>query len=156
MNTLRMKSREHSLAPTRMLVRMRDEMDRVFERFFQEPLDISLAGDGKTWMPALDVIDNEMDVTVKAELAGIAPKDIDVSVSGNTLMLSGRKDETKEEERENYYVSERRFGSFQRSIDLPDGVDVEKLTAEHNNGVLTVKIPKLKTAKPKHIPVKAS
>jgi HSP20 family protein len=156
MNTLQMKPREHSLVPTRLLVRMRDEMDRVFDRFFHEPWDVSFAGDRKTWMPALDVIDNDMDVTVKVELAGIAPKDIDVSVSGNTLILSGRKDETKEEKSENYYVNERRFGSFQRSIDLPDGVDVEKLTAEHNNGVLTVKIPRLKTAKPKHIPVKAS
>jgi HSP20 family protein len=79
-----------------------------------------------------------------------------MSVIGNTLTLSGEKDESKEEKGENFYVSERRFGSFRRSIELPEGIDADKIAAEQNNGVLTIKIPKLRTAKPRHVPVKAA
>lgn len=155
MSLLRTKPRETVLAPPTTLTRMRDEMDRVFDRFVREPLDFVWPGDGKNWMPALDVIDNETEITVKAEVPGMAAKDVDVSITGNNLRLSGQKDECKEEKAENCYLSERRFGSFQRSIELPEGVDSERISAEQDNGVLTIKIPKLRTAKPKHIPVKA-
>ena len=155
MNLLRRKPSATSLAPANMMTRMRDEMDRVFDRWFDRPLDLAWPTNGKGWMPALDVIDNESEVVVKAEIPGIPAKDVNVAISGNRLTLSGEKDESKEEKGENFYVSERSFGSFQRAIDLPDGIDAEKVTAEHADGVLTVKIGKLKTAKPKHIPVKA-
>jgi len=154
MNLLRTKPRETALAPTTMLSRMREEMDHVFDRFVREPLDFAWPSNGKSWMPALDVIDNETEVTIKAEVPGMTAKDVDVSISGNRLTLSGKKDESKEEKGENYFVSERHFGAFHRSLELPEGVDPEKITAEQDNGVLTVKIPKLRTAKPKHIAVK--
>jgi HSP20 family protein len=107
-------------------------------------------------MPALDVTDSESEITIKAEVPGMAAKDVDVSISGNMLKLSGQKEECKEEKGENCYVSERRFGSFHRSIELPEGIDAERAAAVQDNGVLTIKIPKLMTAKPKHIPVKTA
>lgn len=154
MNLLRTKPRELA-APTGMLSRMRDELDRVFDRFVREPFDLAWPGNGSNWMPALDLVDGETEVTIKAEVPGMSAKDVDVSVSGNMLTLSGRKEESKEDRGENYFISERRFGAFQRTIELPEGVDAEKIVAEQENGVLTVKIPKLKTAKPKHIAIKS-
>lgn len=156
MNFLRTKPRETSLTPSTMLARVRDEMDRVFDRWFDRPLHAETQISGETWTPSLDVIDSETEITLKAEVPGMAAKDVIVAITGSTLTLSGEKDETKEEKGENFYLSERHFGSFRRSVELPDGVDAEKITAEQTNGVLTVKIPKLKTAKPKHVPVKAS
>ena len=154
MQLLRTKVRDAApLAPT-ALSRMRDEFDRVFDRFIREPFDIAWPSNGRKWAPAVDVKDTESEVIIKAEVPGMAAKDVDVSVSGNILTLSGEKEESKEEKDENCYISERRFGSFYRAVELPDGVDPEKITAEQENGVLTVKIPKLRTAKPKHIPIK--
>lgn len=156
MNVLRRRPTETTLAPVNLLTRMRDEMDRVFDRWFDRPLEFAWPGNGKDWMPALDVIDSENEVTIKAEVPGMAAKDVNVSITGNMLTLSGQKDESKEEKGENFYVSERRFGSFQRSIELPDGVDADKVSAEQTNGVLTVKVPKLRSAKPKNVPVKTT
>jgi HSP20 family protein len=150
------KSRPSAIAPPTTFTRMRDEIDRVFDRFVRDPLDYVWQGEGRAWLPALYVTDGEAEVTIKAEVPGMAAKDVDVSISGNLLTLSGHKEEAKEEKGENFYVRERRFGSFHRSIELPEGVDSEKVSAEQDNGVLTVKIPKLRAAKPKHIPVKAT
>jgi HSP20 family protein len=86
----------------------------------------------------------------------VAAKDVDVSISGNTLTISGEKEESSKEEGKDYFVTERRYGSFRRSIELPEGIDPERITAHQDNGVLTVKIARLKTATPKHIPVKAT
>jgi HSP20 family protein len=156
MNLLRTKPRETSLTPTNVLTRMRDEMDRVFDRWFDRPLDLGRPADGASWMPALDIVDGEAEVTIKAELPGIAAKDVNVFISGNMLTLSGEKDESKEEKGENFYVSERRFGSFRRTVELPQGVDADKVTAEQDNGVLTVRFPKLKIARPKQVPIQAT
>ncbi|HEY3244382.1 MAG TPA: Hsp20/alpha crystallin family protein [Phycisphaerae bacterium] len=103
---------------------------------------------------ALDVKDSESEVIVKAEIPGVDAKNVDISLSGNVLTISGQKEELKEEKGEDYFVSERNFGSFRRSLELPQTVDPEKITAEQDNGVLTVKIGKLKIAKPRRIPVK--
>ena len=156
MNLLRRKPSDSALGPNTMLARVRDEMDRAFERLFDRPLHLGWPTSGENWIPALDVSDSETEVTIKAEVPGMAAKDVNVSITGNTLTLSGEKDESKEEKDESFYVSERRFGSFRRSVELPEGVDADKISAEQNNGVLTIKIPKLKTAKPRHVQVKAA
>jgi HSP20 family protein len=156
MNKVQIRPREMAMAPGSMLVQMRNEMDRVFNRFIGEPLDFGLLGNGMKWMPALDVIDGETEVIIQAEVPGIAAKDVDVSISGNWLTLSGKKEESKEEKADNYSVSERWFGSFQRAVELPEGTDSDKVTAEQTNGVLTVRVPKLKAAKPKHVPIKGT
>jgi HSP20 family protein len=139
------------------LARLRDEMDRMFERFTAEPWGGAtepklLRSEG--WLPPLDVSETPEDVTIRAELPGIAAKDLDISVLGNTLSISGKKEEVQEKKEENFYQCERRFGSFRRAVELPDTVDPEKITAESDNGVVTIRIARKPGAKPKHVEVK--
>lgn len=95
-------------------------------------------------LPRLDVIDKENEVKLVAELPGLEDKDIDVQVTDSMLTLSGeKKEETEKGDKEgDYYVCERRFGSFRRSIRLPEGIDQDKIDAHFKNGVLTIHLPK--------------
>lgn len=135
--------------------RLREEMDRTFERFFHEPLGVFepkiLRTEG--WVPPLDVSENETEVTVRAEIPGIATKDLDISVTGHTLNIAGTKEEQEEKEGEDFYQCERRFGSFRRVIDLPETADADRVTAESDNGVVTIHVPKKAGAKPKRVEV---
>lgn len=155
MNLLRTRPKDSITTTSPTLARMRDEMERVFDRFVRDPFDLVVHPDRKSWMPALDVTDTEAEVVVKAEIPGMTAKDVNVSISGNRLMLSGEKEESKEEKGDCCYISERSFGSFHRVIDLPEGIDPDKVLADQADGLLTVRIGKLKAAKPKHIPVKS-
>ena len=131
------------------------EVDRMFERFFNEPLfgrwewNEPVGG----WVPSLDVSEGEDSVTVRAEVPGVDPADIDVSLSGDVLVISGRKNEEREERREGYFHTERRFGSFRRSVLLPASVDRERIDASYDKGVLTIKMSKTEEALAKRIPV---
>lgn len=140
------------------LARLREEMDRTFDRFFSEPFGVgpiepkSLRPEG--WVPPLDVSETDSEVTIRAEVPGIPAKDLDISVSGTMLTIAGQKEETTEKKEENFYQCERRFGSFRRVIDLPDTVDPEKVTAESDNGVVTIHVAKKPGAKSKQVDVK--
>lgn len=138
------------------LARLRDEMERTFDRFLDEPFGLfepkSLRAEG--WIPTLDVSETDTAITVRAEVPGIAAKDLDVSVSNHTLTISGQKEEQKEEKGEDYYQCERRFGSFRRVIELPEAADADKVTAESENGVVTIHIAKKPGAKPKQVQIK--
>jgi HSP20 family protein len=138
------------------LARLRDEMDRTFDRFFSEPWGMLepklLRTEG--WYPAIDVSESDAEVTVRAELPGIAAKDLDIEVTGTTLTISGKKEECEEKKGEDFYQSERRFGSFRRVIDLPETVDADKVTAEAENGVVTIHVARKPGIKPKRIEVK--
>ena len=92
--------------------------------------------------PAIDMSEDEKAYKISAELPGIDAKDIDVSVSGNTLVLKGEKRQEKEEKDKNYYFSERAYGSFQRAFELPASVDRDKISADFSKGVLTITLPK--------------
>jgi HSP20 family protein len=139
------------------LTRFRDEMDRTFARFFADPFEVAavepkmLRAEG--WIPAIDVSETDTEITIRVEAPGIPVKDLDISVSGNTLTIAGQKEETSEKSEESFYHCERRFGSFRRSLDLPDTVDPNKVTAEADNGVVTIRVPKKPGAKPKQIEV---
>ena len=140
------------------LSRLRDEMDRTFERFFREPLGLGVIEPkllrSQGWIPPLDVSETDTEVTIRAEVPGIAAKDLEITVSGSLLTIAGKKDETVEKQEENFYQCERRFGSFRRVIDLPETADAEKVTAESDNGVVTVRVAKKPGAKPKQVEVK--
>jgi HSP20 family protein len=139
------------------MTRLRSEMDRVFDRFFEPVMwgGREFQGAGQ-WLPAVDVKDRENEVTVCAELPGLKPEDIEISLSGSTLHICGRRDEEREDTGAGYYTKERRFGSFARSIELPVEADVEKVTAEYSDGELTVHVPKSGTQRPRRIPVNGS
>jgi HSP20 family protein len=141
------------VAGTGSLRRFRSQMDRLFDSFFGlAPWEETLPG---AWTPDLEVADTGKEIVVKAEVPGLGPEDIDVRVSGSVLTLSGEKKEESEEKREGYYRSERRFGSFFRTIDLPPGARADSVTAEYAKGILTVKIGKTEAPAPKKIEVKA-
>jgi HSP20 family protein len=109
-------------------------------------------------VPAIDMSEDEKVYKISAELPGIDAKDIDVSVSGDTLVLKGEKRQEKEEKDKNYHFSERTYGSFQRSFQLPSSVDRDKVAADFSKGVLTITLPKTAEAqKPvKKIAVKST
>jgi HSP20 family protein len=141
------------------LARLRDEMDRTFDRFFSEPFGLMGGFEPKSlrfgaWIPALDVSETDAELTIRVELPGVAAKDLDISISGNTLNIAGEKDETTEKNEEDFYQCERRFGSFRRVIDLPESADANKVTADSENGVVTIHVAKKPSAKPKQVEVK--
>ena len=136
------------------LNRLRREIDRLFEEPFSFLAPSTSFFEG--WTPAVDVYEDNDKYVVKAELPGMKKEDIDVSLDGNTLTISGeRKQEEEKKEGENYR-SERFFGRFQRSITLPTAVQANKIEATYKDGVLNVTLPKAEEAKPKQIQVKTS
>ena len=138
------------------LHQLRDGMDRLFESFVREPLggmDWSPWGAGK-WSPAIDVAENDKELTVRAELPGIDPKELDISVAGNQLVISGEKKESSETQGKDFCHSETRYGTFRRTISLPEGIDTENVDAEYANGVLTLRLKKIAPTAAKRIEVK--
>ena len=138
------------------LVSLRNEMDRLFDTFLREPfgaIDWPHWGGGK-WSPAVEMAEDEKELTVRAELPGIDPKDLDVSVVDNHLVLSGEKKESSETKEKGVYHSETRYGSFRRTLPLPEGVDTEHVDAQYANGVLTLHLPKTAPPPQKKIEVK--
>lgn len=107
--------------------------------------------------PIVDVIEKETEYQISAELPGLNEKDVEVSVADDMLTIKGEKKQEKEEKAKNYYLSERSYGAFQRSFQLPSGVDAEKIEANFQKGVLTVTLPKSPEAqkKEKKITIKA-
>ncbi|MCB2190921.1 MAG: Hsp20/alpha crystallin family protein [Deltaproteobacteria bacterium] len=133
--------------------RLRREVDDIFSRFF----DTGQSGETtqSAFMPAVNVKETEDAFEVSAEVPGLKPKEINVEYNDGVLTLSGEKREEREEDKGNYHVIERRFGSFRRSVRLPKEVDVEKLKASHKDGVLEVQLPKAAKSASKTIEVKA-
>ena len=122
---------------------------------FNRLMDQMWGGRQESWLPAVDVFDNKDSVVVKAELAGMDPDDIQIEVEDNVLTVKGERkfEETVDEER--YYRVERRYGSFQRSLALPQGVRPDDISASYEDGILIVTVPKVEEEKPKRIEVKA-
>lgn len=142
----------------------RGDMDRLFDRFaggfgmpsFPRLFDVERSATYS--VPAIDVAETDKAFTVTAELPGMDEKDIDVSVTGDLLVLKGEKREEKEEKNKNYYLSERSYGQFQRTFTLPGGIDRDKIGADFSKGVLKITLPKSVEAQKqqKKIEVKAA
>jgi HSP20 family protein len=106
--------------------------------------------------PAVDILEDDEGIHVKADVAGVKPEDIKVNVENNVLSISGERKLEQEQKRDNYHRVERFHGSFSRAFALPDEVDSENVDAKYENGVLTVSLRKRPAAKRKEISVKAS
>jgi HSP20 family protein len=126
-------------------------MDRLFERFFGEVASLELPGG--TWEPRIDMSETKDTLTITAELPGLDPKNLDVSVSGDVLTIKGEKKQEKEEKDGRRHVVERSYGAFVRMVRLPAPVAQDKIKASFKNGVLTINLPKTEEAKQKAIPV---
>jgi HSP20 family protein len=138
------------------LRRFRHQMDRLFDSFFgRSPWEEDSTLPASSWTPDLEVADTGKEIVVKVEVPGLGPEDIDVRVTGNTLTLSGEKKEESEEKREGYYRSERRFGSFYRTVPLPAGAKSDAVTADYDKGILTVRIAKSEEAVSKRIEIRS-
>ena len=126
-----------------------DEINRVLDSFFNRESPY-----GTDWRPVVDVAETDSDITVKVEIPGIDPKDVDISITGDVLTLKGEKKEEKENTGKCYHRVESSYGSFKRVITLPASVDVDKVTAEGKNGILEITLPKKEESKAKKINVK--
>ena len=137
--------------PVTELSTLRKEMDRLWEDFFGEKSVISRV---ESWVPAVDVSETKDAIIVKAEVPGMDPKDIDVSISGDMLVIKGEKKEEKEEKDENFHRIEMRRGAFSRAVRIPVPVDSDKIEAKYKKGILRVTLPKKEENKPKQIEIK--
>ena len=149
---------------------VRREIDHVFDRLHRGMWDFPFGRRGfeleLPWpratdlaiAPAVDVAEKDKEYEITAELPGMDEKNIEIKLSNGTLTIKGEKKEEKEEREKDYYLSERRYGSFMRSFQVPEGVDTGKIEATFSKGVLNVKLPKTAEAQKseKTISVKAA
>jgi HSP20 family protein len=143
------------------LARLRNDIDALFSSFFHEPfgltsLNAPFAQLGE-WGPRMDVHETENNVTLKFDLPGVDPEQVDIRVADNVLTIRGERSEEKEcgNGTGGTCYRERRYGSFSRSVTLPASVDPDNVDATFRNGVLTVTLNKRADARPKRITVKA-
>jgi len=132
---------------------LRREVDRLFDDFHMSPFrlpfrrpafDIEPFWAPESWVavPAVDFVERDNAFEVHADLPGLDEKNIEVKVANGVLTIKGEKEENKEEKKEDFHMRERRFGSFERALRIPDGVDTDKIEAAFKKGVLTVTLPK--------------
>ena len=141
------------LAPFSDFDRMRREMDRLWDTLLEGDVRKESKEDS-VWLPSVDVSETKNDLVVKAELPGMDPKDIDITLSDGHLMIKGQKKHEKEEKDEDYHFVERSYGSFVRAVHLPKEVKHDKISASYKNGVLKVVLPKSEEAKTKELKIK--
>ena len=137
--------------PFREFSTLQDRMNRLVRDSFGDGREEALTT--SSFAPAVDVYEDEHNVTLKIEVPGVEEKDIDVRIENNTLTVHGERKFEKEEKEENYRRVERQYGSFTRSFTLPTTVDAESVTANYDKGVLKIKLAKKAEAKPKQIRV---
>jgi HSP20 family protein len=139
--------------PVRELTSFQNDMNRLFDTFFDTPT----AGNGTTpprrWIPAMDLVETDEHFVLKADLPGLAESDVNLEVEGNVLTISGERKAEHEDKGEGYVRVERSYGAFRRSLTLPEGVDPEAVTASFDQGVLEVRIPKPEERKPRRVAI---
>jgi len=141
-------------SPANELNRIRDQINRIFE----DPLGWLAPGTSffEGWEPTVDIYEHKDRITVRAELPGMKKENLNVSLDGDTLTISGERKQEEERRAGDTYRSERFFGRFQRSITLPRPVDEKQIQAKYKDGVLEITLPKAEGARRKDIEVKTS
>jgi len=134
--------------PFREMTSLQGQVDRL--------VDSMWSGRQGSWVPAVDVFDQHDAVVLKAELAGMRPDDIKIEVEDNVLTIKGERSFSEKIDDERYYRVERRFGSFQRSLALPQGVKADEIEAAYEDGILQVRVPKAPVEQPRRIEVKTA
>jgi HSP20 family protein len=136
--------------PIRELDSLQGDMNRLFDRFFESR---AANGTARRWIPAMDLVETDDHLVLRGDLPGMSEDDIEIEIKDNVLTVSGERKAESEEKGEGYHRVERAFGSFSRSLTLPQGVDVDQVDAEFDKGVLEVKIPKPAEAKPTRVQI---
>jgi len=153
----RRKSTDVGPAELSPFVALRTEMDRLFDSFTRGPLGaLDWPFSGRVWGPALDVTENDQEIVVRAELPGMDPKEVEVTLTGNQLVLAGEKKQAEEKEEQGAYLSECCYGSFRRAVQLPAEVDPDSVSAEYVNGVFSIRMKKSAASKARRIEVKTT
>lgn len=140
--------------PFREMMTLRDAMDRLLEDSFVRPSRLLWPDLGRGELP-IDMYQTDNDVIVKASIPGLKPDEVDISITGDTLTIKGEHKEERETKEQDYFLKERRYGAFSRSLTIPVPVKTDKAEATFENGVLTLTLPKAEEVKPKQIKVKA-
>ncbi len=132
------------------LLYLQERMNRAFEESIR---DKELSTQSGQWVPLVDIFEDDESIILRAELPGVKKDDIILDVSNGVLTLSGKKQFRHEEQCENYHMIERQYGTFRRSFSLPDIVDVDKIDAKYERGVLEVVLPKTENSITRQIPI---
>jgi len=144
------------VSPFGDLLGIQDEINRLFDvTLGRRPFERMGLFESE-WAPAVDILEDENKIVVKAELPGMTEKDIDVSILGDTLTIKGEKKKEEEKKEKHYHRLERTYGAFHRTVTLPSSVASEKTKASFKNGILEIEMPKKEEAKPKQIKVDVS
>jgi HSP20 family protein len=139
--------------PDRRLEAIQSDFDRVFDAFFgTRPAN----GPGRQWAPAMDLVETDDHLVLKADLPGLDKDDVEIEVSDGVLTISGERKTEHEEREDGYHRVERAYGRFSRSLSLPDGIDAEQVKANFDKGVLEVRIPKPAERKPHRVQIGAT
>ncbi len=136
--------------PFQDLLDVKDDFDKVVDKIFGEELEIF----ERKKFPIVDIYEDGENIILKAELPGVKKEDISVNITGDTITISGKKEEEKEVKEKNYYRKERKSGSFTRSFTLPCEIDKENVKATFKNGILEIVLPKVEKEKTKQIEIK--
>jgi HSP20 family protein len=136
--------------PIRELDSLQGDMNRLFDRFFEGR---AANGTARRWIPAMDLVETDDRLVLRGDLPGMSEDDIDIEIKDSVLTVSGERKAESEEKGEGYHRVERAFGSFSRSLTLPQGVDADQVKAEFDKGVLEVTIPKPAEAKPTRVQI---
>jgi HSP20 family protein len=136
--------------PTRELDTLQTEVNRVFDAFFGN----GTGARTRRWMPAMDLVETDEHLVLRADLPGLDHDDVNVEVKDGTLTVSGERKAEHAEKSEGFYRVERAYGSFARSLSLPRGVDADRIDADFDRGVLEVRIPKPAESKPHRVAIR--
>ena len=141
--------------PVRELDSLQGEMNRLFDTFFGNGRQGFGDARARRWVPAMDLVETEDALVLKADLPGLSREDVEIEVKDNVLTVSGERKAEHEEKADGFYRVERAFGSFSRSLALPDGIDAGQVAADFADGVLEVRIPKPAERKPHKVQIGA-
>jgi HSP20 family protein len=137
--------------PVRELNTIQSEMNRLFNTLFDAPAPAN--GTARRWIPAMDLVETADAFVLRADLPGLTEKDVNIEFEDNVLTISGERKSEHEEKKEGYYRVERSYGSFSRSLTLPEGVDPDAVKADFDRGVLEVRVPKPEERKPRKVAI---
>jgi HSP20 family protein len=138
--------------PVREISSIQSEMNRLFNSFFDTPTPPN-GGTARRWLPAMDVVETDDHFVLTADLPGLGEEDVNIEIEENVLTVSGERKAEHEEKREGFVRVERSYGSFRRSLTLPEGVDAEAVSANFDKGVLEIRIPKPEQRKPRKVEI---
>jgi HSP20 family protein len=139
------------LDPVRELDSLQGDMNRLFDRFFEGRT--ANGNGGRRWIPAMDLVETDESLVVRADLPGMSEDDIEIEIKDNVLTVSGERKAEHEEKGEGFHRVERSFGRFARSLSLPRGIDAGQVKAQFNDGVLEIRIPKPEETKPTRVAI---